>query len=123
MKTKTVTGTNAEPLGLMLKIVGIAVFREYEVSSEEVQNYIEDLYDYTLDFIATYEEFKEEDVEFLSQANEDPEIIPEVITLIMTVLNDQDLDAAFGEGTTEFAREALKYFVSRKGGDLNEQLQ
>lgn len=109
-------------LGVM--IAGIAFFRKYEVSSEEVQNYIEDLYDYMLELIAMDEDFTEEDSDFLTEAKEDPEIVSEMITQLMMMLNDQEyaenLDANYGEGTTEFAREALKFYVSQKGGNLNE---
>lgn len=34
-----------------------------------------------------------------------------------------NLDASYVVGTTKFSREALKYFVLRKGGNLDEQLQ
>ena len=117
--------TKTQPfVALGIMIAGIAFFRKYDISSDEVQSYVADLYDFIIEIIAMDEESSETDEEFIVEAKANSEMISETCAEIVAMLNDpeyeKNMDMYYGKGTTKFASDAIRYFVTQRGGIIDE---
>jgi len=110
-------------LGMM--ITGIVLFRRHEPSSNEVQSYIDGLYNYSLKLIIDKDDdlTDSEKVEILADKY-NSELVDTITDILTSYLKEEDayksMSENYGDDAVEFASEALIYYKKNHGGTVNE---